>query len=82
MYLCAAPVGALTDHYGPRAGSLLSAILGAAGYFTFAAVLKASDTAAGPNAYLVLTACYFAVGAATVGSYFSALTTGEWRSAV
>ncbi|KAL1407246.1 hypothetical protein Q8F55_006664 [Vanrija albida] len=76
VYLCAAPVGALTDHYGPRAGSLLSALLGAAGYFTFAAVLGATDDAA-PNAYLVLTACYFAVGAATVGSYFSALTTAS-----
>ncbi|TXT13159.1 hypothetical protein VHUM_01560 [Vanrija humicola] len=76
VYLCAAPVGALTDHYGPRAGSLLSALLGAAGYFTFAKVLEASDDAA-PNAYLILTACYFAVGAATVGSYFSALTTAS-----
>lgn len=75
VYLCAAPVGSLVDRWGPRAGSLLSACLASAGYFAFAAIVKAADKA-NENTYLALTACYFSIGAATVGSYFAALTTG------
>ncbi|WWD06342.1 hypothetical protein V865_004432 [Kwoniella europaea PYCC6329] len=73
VYLCAAPLGALTDKYGPRTGSLVSACLGVIGYQSFSAILrKASpDT---PFVHLYLTAAYFLVGAATVGSYFAALT--------
>lgn len=77
MYLCAAPLGALVDRWGPRAGSLISALLSALGYFSFAAVLSAGPEAATEQTYLALAACYFAIGAATVGSYFAALTTAS-----
>lgn len=77
MYLCAAPLGSLTDHLGPRVGSLISALLSSAGYYCLAAILKAPWAAEWENTYLLLTACYFSVGAATVGSYFAALTTAS-----
>lgn len=77
MYLCAAPLGSLVDRWGPRVGSLISAILGATGYFTFAAILTRGADKADENTYMALTGCYFLIGAATVGSYFAALTTGE-----
>ncbi|EJT50349.1 transporter [Trichosporon asahii var. asahii CBS 2479] len=77
VYLCAAPLGSLTDHLGPRVGSLISALLSSAGYYLFAAILKAPWAAEWDNTYLLLTACYFSVGAATVGSYFAALTTAS-----
>lgn len=76
MYLCAAPLGSLVDRYGPRVGSLLSACLAATGYLAFAAILRRGPEHADENTYLGLTACYFCIGAATVGSYFAALTTG------
>lgn len=77
MYLCAAPLGSLTDHFGPRVASLVSAILASVGYFCFAAILEAPWAAEWDNTYILLTACYFSVGAATVGSYFAALTTAS-----
>lgn len=78
VYLCAAPMGAIVDRYGPRAGSLMSALVAATGYCSFATVVKLDDgQGAAPGTYLLLTACFFLVGAATVGSYFAALTTGE-----
>ena len=77
MYLCAAPLGSLVDRFGPRVGSLVSACMAATGYFSFAAILSRGAEAADENTYMALTACYFAIGAATVGSYFAALTTGE-----
>ncbi|EAL23140.1 hypothetical protein CNBA4850 [Cryptococcus deneoformans B-3501A] len=73
VYLMAAPLGSLTDRYGPRIGSLVSACLSAAGYLSFAAIL-ATSTAETPLLYVWLTAAYFLVGAATVGSYFACLT--------
>ncbi len=70
-------MGALVDRYGPRAGSLMSALVAATGYCSFAAVVQIDEgDGAAPGTYLVLTACFFLVGAATVGSYFAALTTG------
>ncbi|OCF41051.1 hypothetical protein I317_05162 [Kwoniella heveanensis CBS 569] len=73
VYLCAAPLGALTDKYGPRIGSFVSACLGLVGYQAFAFVLR-SATPDTPYVHLWLTAGYFLVGAATVGSYFACLT--------
>ncbi|ORY26479.1 major facilitator superfamily domain-containing protein [Naematelia encephala] len=73
VYLCAAPLGALTDRYGPRIASLVSALLSSLGYIAFSRLLVLSDPGT-PYIHLYLTACYFAVGAATVGSYFAALT--------
>jgi hypothetical protein len=56
-------------------GSLVAALLSAIGYLTFAFLLDCpADT---PYIHLYLTASYFCVGAATVGSYFACLTTGE-----
>lgn len=54
----------------------MSAGLAAVGYLSFALILaKASpDT---PFVHLWLTAAYFLVGSATVGSYFAALTCGK-----
>ncbi|WVN87586.1 uncharacterized protein L203_102769 [Cryptococcus depauperatus CBS 7841] len=73
VYVMAAPLGSLTDTYGPRIGSLVSACLGAIGYMSFSTILaKASPET--PYLYLWLTAAYFLVGAATVGSYFACLT--------
>lgn len=70
-------MGAIVDRYGPRAGSLMSALVAATGYCSFAAVVKAAEgEGASPVTHLILTACFFLVGAATVGSYFAALTTG------
>ncbi|TYJ53050.1 hypothetical protein B9479_006329 [Cryptococcus floricola] len=73
VYLMAAPLGWLTDRYGPRVASLISGCLSAAGYLSFATILDKStpDT---PALYLWLTAAFFLVGAATVGSYFACLT--------
>lgn len=76
VYLCAAPLGALVDRYGPQTGSLLSACFAAVGYLTFAALVRAGPSG-DPYQYLALTACYFSIGAATVGSYFAALTTAS-----
>ncbi|ODN86849.1 hypothetical protein L198_07214 [Cryptococcus wingfieldii CBS 7118] len=73
VYLMAAPLGWLTDRYGPRVGSLISGCLSAAGYLSFAAILDKS-TPETPALYLWLTAAFFLVGAATVGSYFACLT--------
>lgn len=73
VYLMAAPLGSLTDKYGPRIGSLVSACLSAAGYLSFSAIL-AKSTPETPLLYIWLTAAYFLVGAATVGSYFACLT--------
>ncbi|KIR53778.1 hypothetical protein I315_03904 [Cryptococcus gattii Ru294] len=73
VYLMAAPLGSLTDRYGPRIGSLMSACLGGAGYLSFSAIL-ANSTPETPLLYMWLTAAYFLVGAATVGSYFACLT--------
>jgi hypothetical protein len=56
-------------------GSLVAALLSAIGYLTFAFLLDCpADT---PYIHLYLTASYFCVGAATVGSYFACLTTGK-----
>ncbi|ORX35110.1 major facilitator superfamily domain-containing protein [Kockovaella imperatae] len=73
VYIMAAPLGSLTDRYGPRFGSLLSGVLAAVGYLGFAFILSV----AGPetpyvNVYLTIAFCL--VGAATVGSYFACLT--------
>ncbi|WWC90200.1 uncharacterized protein L201_005133 [Kwoniella dendrophila CBS 6074] len=73
VYLCAAPLGALTDKYGPRIGSLVSACLSLIGYQSFAGILRKA-TYETPYVHLYLTAAYFLVGAATVGSYFACLT--------
>ncbi|ODN73718.1 hypothetical protein L202_07258 [Cryptococcus amylolentus CBS 6039] len=73
VYLMAAPLGWLTDRYGPRVGSLISGCLSAAGYLSFATILDKS-TPETPGLYLWLTAAFFLVGAATVGSYFACLT--------
>jgi hypothetical protein len=91
----AAPIGAMTDKRGPRlyvglvewyrvytdslSGSLVSAILSAIGYLVFAWILqtKPPDT---PYVHLYLTAAFFCVGAATIGSYFAALTCGKHDS--
>ncbi|WVF66511.1 hypothetical protein IAT40_001251 [Kwoniella sp. CBS 6097] len=73
VYLCAAPLGALTDKYGPRSGSFVSACLGLIGYQAFALVLRTANPDT-PYVHLWLTAGYFLVGAATVGSYFACLT--------
>ncbi|WVR03076.1 hypothetical protein IAU60_000065 [Kwoniella sp. DSM 27419] len=73
VYLCAAPLGSLTDKYGPRVGSLLSAFLSLIGYQTFAGLLR-SSTPDTPHVHIWLTAAYLMVGAATVGSYFACLT--------
>nr|XP_019014016.1 uncharacterized protein I206_00093 [Kwoniella pini CBS 10737]OCF52797.1 hypothetical protein I206_00093 [Kwoniella pini CBS 10737] len=73
VYLCAAPLGALTDKYGPRVGSLISAGLSLIGYQSFAAILR-SATSETPLVHIYLTIAYFLVGAATVGSYFACLT--------
>ncbi|WVQ82871.1 hypothetical protein IAT38_005007 [Cryptococcus sp. DSM 104549] len=73
VYLMAAPLGALTDRYGPRVGSFVSACLSAAGYLSFSILLTKADPDT-PFLYLYLTAAYFLVGAATVGSYFACLT--------
>lgn len=56
-------------------GSLVAALLSAMGYLSFAFLLDCpADT---PYIHLYLTAAYFCVGAATVGSYFACLTTGK-----
>ncbi|RSH83997.1 putative monocarboxylate transporter mch1 [Saitozyma podzolica] len=73
VYLMAAPLGSLTDRYGPRFGSFVSAILSAMGYLSFATILSAAEPGT-PMLHLYLTASYFCVGAATVGSYFACLT--------
>ncbi|KAE8541326.1 hypothetical protein D1P53_002685 [Cryptococcus gattii VGV] len=73
VYLMAAPLGSLTDRYGPRIGSLMSACLSGVGYLSFSALL-AKSTPETPLLYIWLTAAYFLVGAATVGSYFACLT--------
>nr|XP_018266146.1 uncharacterized protein I303_00115 [Kwoniella dejecticola CBS 10117]OBR88304.1 hypothetical protein I303_00115 [Kwoniella dejecticola CBS 10117] len=73
VYLCAAPLGALTDKYGPRVGSLVSAGFSLIGYQSFAAILR-SATSETPFVHIYLTIAYFLVGAATVGSYFACLT--------
>ncbi|KIS00547.1 hypothetical protein L804_01962 [Cryptococcus deuterogattii 2001/935-1] len=73
VYLMAAPLGSLTDRYGPRIGSLMSACLSGVGYLSFSAIL-AKSTPETPLLYIWLTAAYFLVGAATVGSYFACLT--------
>ncbi|KLT41697.1 MFS general substrate transporter [Cutaneotrichosporon oleaginosum] len=78
VYLCAAPMGALVDRHGPRAGSLMSALVAATGYCSFAAIVQLDEgEGAAPGTYLLLTASFFLVGAATVGSYFAALTTAS-----
>lgn len=59
-------------------GSLVSACLSAAGYLSFSAIL-AKSTPETPLLYIWLTAAYFLVGAATVGSYFACLTCGMSR---
>jgi hypothetical protein len=56
-------------------GSFVSAILSAMGYLSFAAILSAAEPGT-PMLHLYLTASYFCVGAATVGSYFACLTCG------
>lgn len=53
----------------------MSACLGGAGYLSFSAIL-ANSTPETPLLYMWLTAAYFLVGAATVGSYFACLTCG------
>ncbi|WRT63169.1 uncharacterized protein IL334_000072 [Kwoniella shivajii] len=73
VYLCAAPLGALTDKYGPRIGSLVSVFFGLIGYQSFSAILR-NATAETPYVHLYLTVAYFLVGAATIGSYFACLT--------
>ncbi|WVQ72215.1 hypothetical protein IAR50_001762 [Cryptococcus sp. DSM 104548] len=73
VYLMAAPLGWLTDRYGPRVGSLVSGCLSAAGYLSFATLLDKS-TPETPGLYLWLTTAFFLVGAATVGAYFACLT--------
>ncbi|KAK8844774.1 hypothetical protein IAR55_006624 [Kwoniella newhampshirensis] len=73
VYLMAAPLGSFTDRYGPRIGSLVSAGLSAVGYISFSTILtKASPET--PYVHMYLTAAYFLIGAAMVGSYFAALT--------
>lgn len=60
-------------------GSLVAALLSAMGYLSFAFLLDCpADT---PYIHLYLTAAYFCVGAATVGSYFACLTTGKLTGA-
>jgi hypothetical protein len=53
----------------------MSALLAALGYLSFAFTLRYAtpDT---PYVHLYLTLSFFAIGAATVGSYFAALTCG------
>ncbi|KAJ9123953.1 hypothetical protein QFC22_000744 [Naganishia vaughanmartiniae] len=85
-YLMAAPIGRLCDVKGPRFASMLSAVLSFLGYQGFAYILSRGtvpfvqsdefnpdlDKQATP---IVLAFAYFLVGAAAIGSYFSALTT-------
>ncbi|RXK42690.1 hypothetical protein M231_00246 [Tremella mesenterica] len=73
VYIMAAPLGSLTDRYGVRVGSAVSAALAALGYLSFAVLLSTLEPGA-TYAHLWLTAAYFCVGAATVGSYFACLT--------
>lgn len=53
----------------------MSACLSGVGYLSFSAIL-AKSTPETPLLYIWLTAAYFLVGAATVGSYFACLTCG------
>ena len=57
-------------------GSCLSAVLASMGYLTFALILDHAtpDT---PFVLAYLTAAFFCVGAATVGTYFACLTCGQ-----
>nr|XP_031862035.1 uncharacterized protein CI109_002448 [Kwoniella shandongensis]KAA5529107.1 hypothetical protein CI109_002448 [Kwoniella shandongensis] len=73
VYLMAAPLGSITDRYGPRVGSLLSAVLSAIGYLSFSTILTRC-TPETPYVHVYLTVAYFLVGAATVGTYFACLT--------
>lgn len=57
-------------------GSLISAGLSAAGYFSFALILEKANPDT-PYIHLWLTLAYFLIGGATVGSYFAALTCGK-----
>lgn len=55
----------------------MAAVLSAIGYLGFAWLLTNPSATASPNIHLYLTAAYFCVGSATVGSYFACLTTGQ-----
>lgn len=55
----------------------MSAALAAIGYFTFATLLS-TQAPGTPYIHLYLTGAFFCVGAATVGSYFAALTCGSF----